>query len=498
MSLFVLYDDSTAVSDEIVIGAGVRRFSRILYRKKSLLAWFEQSLVRLRDAQVIHLASSGIVGRTRRPSRGEFQRATVLIVPSFLGLGSDVAASADFLAKLSLTRNSVCVNRGSAPANRRPADTIVVLVGEQAVDLLDYVFENESLQGYLDSSSGPLALVPDDVGLIDLRDPTQFAEHISSNFDARHFNSLRSEERFTVVKRSSDKEKLRREYRYFDFLPPEMHRFFVRPFQFEESSESASYRMERMFVPDVAVQWIHGSIEEGAFERLLEHLFHYLEQRPSRPASMEQVRDARDAMYLTKLRERMQDFRLQHPAAKIERLLCEAGADTQTLMERYERLYSRLAAATSESSLALSHGDLCFSNILYGRESRVVRFIDPRGADDLEGMYLHPYYDLAKLSHSVLGSYDFINAELFDLVLDEKLQPSLQLSVQPPAFAGPLFSHYVEAHGFNLRLVRIYETSLFLSMVPLHIDSPRKVCAFLLNAMNILDQIETADKRAIG
>ena len=38
--------------------------------------------------------------------------------------------------------------------------------------------------------------------------------------------------------------------------------------------------------------------------------------------------------------------------------------------------------------------------------------------------------------------------------------------------------------------VRIYEASLFLSMLPLHMDNPHKVFAFILNAKNILEEIE--------
>ena len=38
--------------------------------------------------------------------------------------------------------------------------------------------------------------------------------------------------------------------------------------------------------------------------------------------------------------------------------------------------------------------------------------------------------------------------------------------------------------------MRIYEASLFLSMLPLHIDNPHKVFGFILNVKNILKEIE--------
>ena len=39
-------------------------------------------------------------------------------------------------------------------------------------------------------------------------------------------------------------------------------------------------------------------------------------------------------------------------------------------------------------------------------------------------------------------------------------------------------------------LVRVYEASLFLSMLPLHIDNPHKVFGFILNVNNILKELE--------
>jgi hypothetical protein len=38
--------------------------------------------------------------------------------------------------------------------------------------------------------------------------------------------------------------------------------------------------------------------------------------------------------------------------------------------------------------------------------------------------------------------------------------------------------------------MRLGEASLFLSMLPLHIDYPNKVIAFMLKASQILDEVE--------
>ena len=120
-----------------------------------------------------------------------------------------------------------------------------------------------------------------------------------------------------------------------------------------------------------------------------------------------------------------------------------------------------------------------------------MRFIDPRGANTEDELYVSPYYDLAKLSHSVCGNYDFINYGLCSLGLEKDLRVRLTLDNSSPLWAKSIFQKKLREIGYDPVLIRLFEASLFLSMVPLHIDSPKKVIAFLINAESILDEIET-------
>jgi hypothetical protein len=53
-----------------------------------------------------------------------------------------------------------------------------------------------------------------------------------------------------------------------------------------------------------------------------------------------------------------------------------------------------------------------------------------------------------------------------------------------------MFRQKLTESGFDPELTRLYEASLFISMAPLHIDVPKKVIAFLVNAADILDELE--------
>ena len=45
----------------------------------------------------------------------------------------------------------------------------------------------------------------------------------------------------------------------------------------------------------------------------------------------------------------------------------------------------------------------------------LLKLIDSKGGTEREQLWMDPYYDLAKLSHSICGGYDFLNSGLFDI-----------------------------------------------------------------------------------
>lgn len=146
-------------------------------------------------------------------------------------------------------------------------------------------------------------------------------------------------------------------------------------------------------------------------------------------------------------------------------------------------------------TLALGHGDFCFSNILYDPNTQNFKLIDPRGGSSIEELFDDPLYDIAKLSHSVLGNYDWINSLLFNI----KINPSLGLSIDYDFEFNNIdpykvkFISRLKEYGYSIKDIRLLEASLFLSMLPLHIDYPNKILGFLLNALEILEEVKKSD-----
>ncbi|MCR5249870.1 MAG: hypothetical protein K6E50_04625 [Lachnospiraceae bacterium] len=327
-------------------------------------------------------------------------------------------------------------------------------------------------------------------GLADIGQIGNFIQCVTGNFDSRYFNTLKGDE-YTLVKSSSNKEKIRAEYQFYHLLPEDMKFWFVLPFDFRETDGGASYRMERLHMTDLAIKWVHGSMDEAEFGELMDKYFYFFSCRHEKKCSREEYRKTADALYVTKVKERLKALKELKEYKKIESLLSSTGAPgVDALADRYFALKEKIEKKTEyPARLVIGHGDPCFANALYNKSTRTLKFIDPRGATTEEALWTDPYYDVAKLSHSVCGSYDFFNNALFDIRIGEGFEPELELPFDNRAYVK-IFRQRLEESGFDYHSVRLYEVSLFLSMLPLHMDNPLKVLGFILNAAAILEEIE--------
>jgi hypothetical protein len=140
--------------------------------------------------------------------------------------------------------------------------------------------------------------------------------------------------------------------------------------------------------------------------------------------------------------------------------------------------------------LAIIHGDLCLSNILYDRRNGIVRLIDPRGSFGALGIHGDPLYDHAKLAHSIEGDYDHLLRGLFTL---ELAPGAASLDVHLTAAQRDVKALYrrraARTLGPDAARVELITALLFLTMVPLHADRPQSQCAFLVRALGGLSAL---------
>ncbi|PSU88821.1 capsular biosynthesis protein [Photobacterium kishitanii] len=134
------------------------------------------------------------------------------------------------------------------------------------------------------------------------------------------------------------------------------------------------------------------------------------------------------------------------------------------------------------------HGDFCFSNVLYDFRTNRIKTIDPRGLthDNNLTIYGDARYDIAKLSHSVLGMYDWIIAGYYDVDISNN---HIRLNIagqQTQQEIQQLFIETIE-NKFNLTPMNLYamQIQLFLSMLPLHDDDKERQNALFSNAFRL-------------
>lgn len=327
---------------------------------------------------------------------------------------------------------------------------------------------------------------------VNLSEMSQFLAYITSGFDARFFNSLEGDEH-TVTKKSNKIEKIKSEYNFYYFLPDEMKMWFVMPYNYQETKDGAAYTMERYHMTDIAIRFVHGAVSPAELSEILDKLFYFVDHRKAKAVSEAEAEKMADEVYLVKLKERMEQLKKTGYYEKFNQMI-QIGTDyagIEEIVKLYESLYKAIWKKKKEKNpkLVVGHGDLCFSNILYSREASLLKLIDPKGALKEEELYMDPYYDLAKLSHSICGSYDFFNTGLYQVSMDRDMKWMLQIDCDASTYKE-IFKEKLLQSGYSYEKVRVLEAGLFLSMLPYHMDQPGKVFGFLLNAVKILEEVK--------
>ncbi|MBL0549954.1 hypothetical protein JD551_13020 [Aeromonas caviae] len=137
---------------------------------------------------------------------------------------------------------------------------------------------------------------------------------------------------------------------------------------------------------------------------------------------------------------------------------------------------------------AVMHGDICFSNILFDSRSERLKVVDPRGIN-VNGdfsIYGDQKYDLAKLTHSVIGLYDFIIAGRYTFDVDADGHEVIHFEIDSRlSMVQEGFMRVPFLDGVTIKDVMPLVVLLFLSMLPLHSDRQDRQKAMLLNAVRL-------------
>lgn len=303
--------------------------------------------------------------------------------------------------------------------------------------------------------------------------------------NARFFNVLTVDDRSgTIRKTSENKEKLIDEIRWIQSIPKELKPYTPTVFDYSKNPLDPFIEMEFYSYPSLDEAFVSARFDFDTWEKLFEKLFEIIERAGKYRVVEDTLEHDLADMYLKKTRDRLAlvDLRSLKGTVHIN------GIPSPGLDGVRARLESSLqrVGALSSTEFQVIHGDLCLGNILYDPRHGLVKLIDPRGRFGRFDIYGDVYYDLAKLSHSVLGMYDFIVSgrsrvcKSDDNLFDLKFKSS-----EYHATVGKIFVKHLESRGFDLDRVRLIESLLFLSMIPLHQDHPERQLAMGLQGLKL-------------
>jgi hypothetical protein len=276
-------------------------------------------------------------------------------------------------------------------------------------------------------------------------------------YTSRYFNVIKDKDG-VITKSSTHIEKINNEYKYYYYLPHELKKYFVKPYDFSIENNVASYKMQKINEKNAGEMLCLSKINEESFIKLLSKIL--LFQTECIVSGEIRECTTKDSYYLViqKTKERIKD-----------------NKELLNMLSRIELAYRFYIKERKTWNKIISHGDLCLSNMFWVEEQDMFLLIDPRGADIPEHLYMDEYYDLAKLSHSILGGYDCILYKQHKCLTNYLIKD--------------IFIDFIKTKNISINFLRVYEASLFLSMIPLHADNLNNIDLFKNSCDKILKEI---------
>ncbi len=308
---------------------------------------------------------------------------------------------------------------------------------------------------------------------------------------ARAFNTILVDKKQGVLTKSSNNFlKIKDEVKYYLNLPPNLLSLFPKLLSYKENF--TSYTMEYIPSKDLSHLIVNKQIPLSEGESILENLFEVLNNihsfRQARPINPSILTN----FYIKKNLERIYSLKsnpLLRPLIDGPHILVN-GRKYKTfkaLEEKFIKSFKSLVLF--KPVLTAIHGDFCFSNILYSQSTHKIKLIDPRGSFLDKGIYGDPHYDYAKLLHCLHGKYDFILNDKYDL--KEINEHEFILAIYSNMLTKKLLEKYkflLREKGINLNFLYFIEASLFLSMVSLHYEDPKRQKALFIKGLMILNK----------
>ena len=309
---------------------------------------------------------------------------------------------------------------------------------------------------------------------------------------SRSFNKIEVNPIKSILKKSSyNHQTLKEEVNYINDLPKEIAIYFPRILDVDfNNPDRNEITMEYYGYPTLAEYILFWELNNGLWKNIFNALKKVLEEFQIYNAKISVKEYSK--FYWEKTKNRLIDF--EHQIGKSNSIFSDEltinGNRYKNIQLFKEKILNKLTGLYENSKFNIMHGDLCFNNILYDLYSGTIRLIDARGSfgDAMPGIYGDQCYDIAKISHSTIGLYDYIVNGLFSFeesnglykynIFERSNQKSLiDINID-------LIKHF----GYKVEDITFLMSLLFISMPPLHNENIARQKTLYLHGIKLLNE----------
>lgn len=316
-----------------------------------------------------------------------------------------------------------------------------------------------------------------------------------TELSARDFNQVVADG-LTIRKTGTPARKIFAEAAWFQNLPVRLRPFVPHLIDVHREPKIA-YELEYLHLPILSELYCFANLPFEIWLNIIASCRQFLELcQTFTPKHFETPPDYADKffrdMFVGKTEERLNAFS-RSANLSLDRGWNLNGTALPGLRDIAKRMISLIAPST-EDDICVWHGDFHFANIFFDFRSQRVRVVDPRGMlpDGTVTMFGDARYDISKLTHSVVGMYDFLLAGRY--TLDYEGGYDIRLSFHPDRERDQLIAEYSSyrigpyacADAQMIAMVAL----LFLTMLPLHADNRERQFALLANGLRLAAMAE--------
>jgi hypothetical protein len=315
------------------------------------------------------------------------------------------------------------------------------------------------------------------------------------NINTRFFNSTNvSDNGYGIVKTSTNKTKIIHEISWYLNLPKDLRYHIPTLYEYSCDADRPFYEMEYYSYPTLDDCFINGRFDLDTWHKIFSKIFAFIKTSAEFSITGDYLCEDQRSMYHDKTLTRIEQYLKDADPELIQELDRLIINEKKILPLKYHILHFDELLDRFQifdfTEFQIIHGDLCFGNILFDNKNGIIKLIDPRGEFGRHTLYGDIYYDLGKLSHSVLGLYDCIIFNQYCLTKTETGKYTLEFFRKDyKETVGTIFTKFLIDQHYNFKKVRFIEALHFLSMLPLHADTPDRQKVLLFRGLQILSEL---------